>query len=552
MSRDRSGVLHRQIEGLFRHGSVAGVPDQELLDRFAEHRDSQAFSALVERHGPMVFGVCRRILGDRHAAEDAFQATFLIMVRKAGTIRVDPSLGRWLYTVTRRVALRARSESARLARQEPYGDEPLLCARVQEAEGREWQVALHEELGHLPESQRTAVVLCYLEGMTHEEAARHLGWPLGTVKGRLSRARALLRARLTRRGFGLTTATLVACLRPRAVSAVLLDETVSVAMGIANGRALITGGGPAAWLLAKGVLDRMFMVQMKLAATALLGVGLTVGFTTVGVHRLGNRPAVAASVDDQAVPPKAPGAPDQKRLPDLAKKRAFPKYVVEPPDVLDVEVRGDLSGRPISGERLVRPDGKISLGFYGELQVAGLTTLEIKEKLIRHLRQFLSDESLGLKKEQQKEVVEVAPRDSALVTVTVQSFNSKGYYVQGEIAKPGRYPMTGNETVLDAINQAGGLLATTVHMNIRLVRPAPPGACCEETFPVDLSAIVNNGDASTNYQLMPGDRLLVMRDPKEAGGRARRSRREVEAQIDAIIRQLESLKREIGEDSPLP
>ncbi|MHC5539531.1 RNA polymerase sigma factor, partial [Singulisphaera rosea] len=97
MSRGRSEVLHRQIEGLFRHGSVAGVPDQELLDRFAEHRDSQAFSALVERHGPMVFGVCRRILGDRHAAEDAFQATFLIMVRKAGTIRVDPSLGRWLY-----------------------------------------------------------------------------------------------------------------------------------------------------------------------------------------------------------------------------------------------------------------------------------------------------------------------------------------------------------------------------------------------------------------------------------------------------------------------
>ncbi|MHC5540391.1 polysaccharide biosynthesis/export family protein, partial [Singulisphaera rosea] len=245
-------------------------------------------------------------------------------------------------------------------------------------------------------------------------------------------------------------------------------------------------------------------------------------------------------------------APDQRRRPDLGKKRALPEYVVEPPDLLDVDVRGDLSGRPIHGERLVRPDGKISLGFYGELYVAGLTTPEIKEKLIRHLRQFLSEESLGLKEGQQKDVVEVAPRASELVTVTVLSFNSKGYYVQGEVAKPGRYPATGNETVSDAINQAGGLRATPETLRVQLVRPAPPGACCEETFPVDLTAISRKGDPLTNYPLMPGDRLMVVRNAKESGGRAKRSRREIEAQIDAIIGQLETLKSEIAEEDSLP
>ncbi|WP_422927364.1 sigma-70 family RNA polymerase sigma factor [Singulisphaera sp. PoT] len=598
MSHDRSGVLHRQLQGLLRHGSVAGVPDQELLDRFAERRDGQAFSALVERHGPMVLGVCRRILGDRDAAEDAFQATFLILVRKAGVIRLDSSLGRWLYTVTRRVALRARAEALHFERRTSSIDEPHARDPSQEAERRDWQVALHEELGRLPESQRAAVVLCYMEGLTHEEAARYLGWPLGTVKGRLSRARALLRTRLARRGFGLTTVTLVACMRPAAVSASLLTETVSVAMGIATGRALITATAPASLVLAKGVLDRMFFSQIKVVATILLGTGLTVGLTGFGAHRMLSTPAVAGSPDDRAKnvgtldddnvrranrgkldgvltlekrPADAKPAPthgsdispveytvgpnDEQANPKAnpflltGKKRAMPEYIVEPPDILKIEVEEALPGRPIRGERLVRPDGKISLGSYGELEVVGLTPLQIKEKLIDQLRHYLSAEALGLERTHGNMTDQISPRDSDRVTVTVAATNSKTFIVDGAVPTPGRFPITGNETVLDAIQLAGGLLANAKTKAIRVVRPTPVG---NHVLPVDLDGIVQRGDTTTNYQIFSGDRLEVGSMPIGDGTRPRRSRREIEAQIDAIIGQLKELKSELAEGEPRP
>lgn len=205
----------------------------------------------------------------------------------------------------------------------------------------------------------------------------------------------------------------------------------------------------------------------------------------------------------------------RSNLPREFTKVSMPDYVVEPPDMLIVEVLEALPGRPISGERLVRPDGKISLGFYGEVYVAGLTTDEIKEKIVLHLRKHLPDEVLGLTEINPKDgsTVEVAPRDSNRVFVDVTAYNSKFYYVQGDVAAPGKMPVTGNETVLDAINYAGGLIPTAAPQNIRLVRPAPPGACCEQVLPVNIAAIVSAGDPTTNYQLMPGDRLVVYRDP---------------------------------------
>jgi len=210
----------------------------------------------------------------------------------------------------------------------------------------------------------------------------------------------------------------------------------------------------------------------------------------------------------------------KSNLPREFTKVSMPDYVVEPPDIVIVEVLEGLPGRPIQGERLVRPDGKISLGFYGEVYVAGLTTDEIKEKVVLHLRKFLPDPVLGLVEEEQdretgevKNRKEVSPRDTDRVFVDVVAYNSKYYYVQGDVAAPGKMPITGNETVLDAINYAGGLIATSSPNNIRLVRPAPPGACCEQVLPVNLAAIISAGDPTTNYQLMPGDRLVVYRDP---------------------------------------
>jgi polysaccharide biosynthesis/export protein len=212
----------------------------------------------------------------------------------------------------------------------------------------------------------------------------------------------------------------------------------------------------------------------------------------------------------------------KSNLPREFQKVTMPEYVIEPPDLVLVEVLEALPGRPISGERLVRPDGRISLGFYGDVYVAGLTLPEAKEKIVLHLRQFLTDETLGLWEVDEKgtpddpddnEFKPVNPRDSNRVFVDVTAYNSKVYYIEGDVAQPGRLPITGNETVLDAINYAGGLIPTAAPQNIRLVRPAPPGACCQQTLPVNLAAIVSAGDPTTNYQIMPGDRIMVYRDP---------------------------------------
>ena len=162
-----------------------------------------------------------------------------------------------------------------------------------------------------------------------------------------------------------------------------------------------------------------------------------------------------SSPREEAIAPRTEKSPQD---PDRFTKVSMPEYVVEPPDLLLVEVLEALPGRPITGERLVRPDGKITLGFYGEVYVAGLTTTEIKEKIVLHLRKFLPDEVLGLSnfdpKTDQPRPVE--PRDTDRVFVDVTAYNSKVYYVQGDVAQPGRLPITGNETVLDAIQLLGG------------------------------------------------------------------------------------------------
>lgn len=204
-------------------------------------------------------------------------------------------------------------------------------------------------------------------------------------------------------------------------------------------------------------------------------------------------------------------------------KVTMPEYVLEPPDLLLVEVLEALPGRPISGERLVRPDGKVSLGFYGEVFVAGLTLSEAKEKIVVHLRKYLSDTLLGLVELEEDGSVHIdketgkpkmiAPKDSSTVMVDVTAYNSKNYYVEGDVLITGRMPITGNETVLDALHFANGLMPTAAPQNIRLVRPAPPGACCAQVLPVNLAAITSGGDPTTNYQLMPGDRIIVYRDP---------------------------------------
>jgi len=204
-----------------------------------------------------------------------------------------------------------------------------------------------------------------------------------------------------------------------------------------------------------------------------------------------------------------------------------------------------LPDQPIKGERLVRPDGTISLGWYGDVQVSGLTIAQIKEVVIAQLHKHLSDKVLGLVRQDGDRLIPVEPRDSSRVFIDVSSYNSKVYYVQGEVGSPGRLNITGNETVLDGINFAGGLLPTATSQNIRLVRPASNGAP-EQSLPVNLSAIIERGDTTTNYQIKPNDRLVVYRDPEVPRPTMEPARqRAIEQRIDGIIHELEALKSEL-------
>jgi RNA polymerase sigma factor (sigma-70 family) len=187
----------------------------------------------------MVLGVCRHILNQLQDAEDAFQATFLVLARKAGSIRDRRVLARWLYEVAYRIAMRARTNGVRRRTHERQGGEMAATVSIDNHGWIELRPVLHEEINRLPEKYRVPVILCYLEGKTNEEVADLLQWPVGTVKGRLSRARDLLRSRLSRRGLALTAAFLVTALADGTVIAEvlpprLLDDTVSNAMSIAR------------------------------------------------------------------------------------------------------------------------------------------------------------------------------------------------------------------------------------------------------------------------------------------------------------------------------
>src|SRR4051794_15756483 len=223
---------NQPLDAVLRHvrrlvGASDGPGDGELLRRFAGERDEAAFAALVRRHGPMVLGVCRGLLRDAHAAEDAFQATFLVLFRRATALEDRPSLGGWLYAVAYRTALKARTAAARRRTRERKAVTMTPTDADDRATDGELGHALHEELGRLPEKYRAALVACYLQGQTTAEAARRLGCPRGTVLSRLARGRDLLRARLGRRADAPAAAVAAALARTAgaAVPAALADAT---------------------------------------------------------------------------------------------------------------------------------------------------------------------------------------------------------------------------------------------------------------------------------------------------------------------------------------
>ncbi len=301
-----AGDVGRHLGRIFGGGSAVGLTDGELLERFAHRRDESAaaaFEIILARHGAMVLAVCRQVLGDEHAAEDAFQATFLVLVRRAGTLRVRApgSIGPWLHGVAYRIAIKARQGAARGRARERRAARPEVGEISAAIEQAELQALLHEEIDRLPAKYRAPIVLCYFEGRTHDEAAAALRWPVGTVRGRLARARERLRARLIRRGVtpgGWAGASLLGPIVRVEPPARLLEATVAAA--IEGVPAAAVGAMASLWLTG------LRLERLRLAATTLSIAVMMTGFGLT----LGGAPAsspVRRPVPAHAVP--APGRP---------------------------------------------------------------------------------------------------------------------------------------------------------------------------------------------------------------------------------------------------
>jgi RNA polymerase sigma factor (sigma-70 family) len=275
-------ISHLRRAMLLRDG--AGLTDGQLLEDYIRRHEEAALAALVHRHGPMVWGVCRRVLRNYHDAEDAFQATFLVLVRKAASVVPREMIANWLYGVAHQTALKARATAAkRRARErqvtrmpEPVVTEPDLW--------HDLQPLLDQELNHLPDIYRVAIVLCDLEGKTRKETARQLGVPEGTVAGRLARARVMLAKRLARHGPAASGGALAVLLSQHVASAgvpsSVASSTIKAATLFAAGQTAATGVISAKVVaLTEGVLKTMLLTKLKIATAVLLlaGVGVGVG-----------------------------------------------------------------------------------------------------------------------------------------------------------------------------------------------------------------------------------------------------------------------------------
>src|SRR6266849_3284234 len=323
-----------------------GLTDGQLLERFVNRREDSAFEAIVRSHGPMVFGLCRRLLNNAHDAEDAFQATFLVLARKASSISKRESVGSWLFGVAYRIAARERSRQA----QRRYAEREMSTVPCRSmgsgGDAAENWTILSEELSRLPEKYRAPLVLHYLEGKTKDEAAQQLGWPEGTVSGRLARGRAMLRGRLVKRGLTVSAALIasgfagnevLATVPQTLLGAVLQNASLSVTGKVASASAI----SPKVLALAEGVQKAMLLTKIKIVAAFLMAASLIFVGTVWTVAAL---PA---------------GQPDEKRAPALkpeAKQTQKPKGDLEKIQGAWNPILAQSWGQEFSKEHLAREE----------------------------------------------------------------------------------------------------------------------------------------------------------------------------------------------------
>src|SRR4051812_48792186 len=316
----------RDLQALFRDGSMGSCTDGQLMAQSLGDGDSReaAFRALVVRHGPMVLGVCRRILDDPHAAEDAFQTTFLVLVKKAGTLRNRDLLTNWLYGVANRVARKSKVETARRRAVESCA--PGTAWWEGDHDRAELAAVIDEEISRLPERFRVPLVLCHLEGMRHHEVARRLGCPVGTVESRLSRAREQLRSRLLRRGLAPMSAAIVAMLTSSDASAApvsLVEATLRAAVRGSSGRVGSRAASAASAMSSVGRwLRRVPSLHARVAVSTLV---LCAGIAALGLGADRAEGTPARRADPHMPPPTGAVA--------MATTRQARRDVASPPPI---------------------------------------------------------------------------------------------------------------------------------------------------------------------------------------------------------------------------
>jgi RNA polymerase sigma factor (sigma-70 family) len=581
--------MSRRLHHLWRRAARpdAGA-DDDLLRRFRASADGAAFAELVARHGPVVYAAARRLLASPADVEDCFQATFLVLVARAGSL-ADVPLGPWLYRVAVHTARNLRRKAIRRAAG-PLP--PGLAAPPSPAADPDLDAAILA----LPAKERAAIVLCHLYGHTRREAADRLGCPEGTLSARLARGLARLRRRLADPpAVAVPTALAATAVRaavrfqttsvlPPAVAGltrgVLVMMTVRkwaaaglVALAVAAVGVAVSAGPPGDDLAKQradaerdlaaararvkelearkadlderakrtGVPEKPLIVVSvadrkgrgpDIEVTEYVGnpprsLG-TVGCSTVAVWQVylgrARRDPTAPSDIEFRVAADYPAA-KLKELMEAAKVAGFdalrlravtlpavrPEYVIEPPDVLKIEAfihavgPGDewrnfaLTPQPVAGEYVVRPDGTVFLGLYGPVSVAGLTV----EQARAAVRERIS--------ESKKLTGPAGPTGELAVVLDVSAVNSKCYYVITDVGDEQvvRFPLTGSETVLDAVANVAGLAAVAAAGDVWVRRDTPGGK--PQVLPVDWKGITREGGTATNYQLLPNDRVVVRR-----------------------------------------
>jgi RNA polymerase sigma factor (sigma-70 family) len=427
--------------------------DALLLEQFIECRDEAAFAALVRRHGSMVMGVCRRLLHDQHDAEDAFQATFLILVRKAASIAKRELLANWLYGVAHKTALKARAiNMRRRAKEKQVAEMPDLAASECTLAGRQLPALLDQELSRLPKKYRVPILLCDLEGKTRRQAAALLNCPEGSLSSRLARGRAMLARRLTRHGVAVSAGAIAAALARQSASAGvpsgLLASTVKFSVLLAAGETAVSALSPKAATLMEGIMKVMLLSKLRVGAFWLL-LGLFSFGTGLAIlpRLMAQTQAEQAKADTTQSPSKSGKEPEVQPEDQLKKDAAAlqGKWSVEfmivegnvvPADIIKaviVEFKGDkVTLKPDIGADATQP-GKIKFNLYenphpGQFKLRGsnprlfeLTPLDPHEKpkTSTFNYQLKADTLVILDSEAGKErtPVDITPKEMRYLTV---------------------------------------------------------------------------------------------------------------------------------------